>query len=125
MGPVGVIVVWQDSAIGQLFVELLRSDQCGLTSLDTSNNAMLAGVLMKYNKSITDVDLSGTVVDTQAVCLLAIEFNHNVSITSLDLSNSPLCTLDQPVYNLKGEDFKGVYALAQVLSCSPLSLNDY
>ena len=112
-----MIVVWQDSAIGQLFVEVLRSDQCWLTLLDTSNNAMLAGVLMKYNKSITDVDLSGTVVDTQTVCSLAIEFNHNVSITSLDLSNNPLCTLDQPVYNLKGEDFTGVYALAQVLSC--------
>ena len=77
---------------------------------------------LRYNKSITDVDLSGTGVDTQAACSLAVAFNHNSSITSLDLSNNPLCTLDQPVYNLQGEDFKGVYALAQVLSCSPLSL---
>ena len=36
-----------------------------------------------------------------------------------DLSNDPLCALNQSAYKLKGEDFKEVCALARVLKLSP------
>ena len=36
-----------DSAVGLLFVEVLRSEQCGLTSLDISNNAISATVIAR------------------------------------------------------------------------------
>ena len=84
---------------------------------------MLASILKdKYNKSITNVDPSGSGIDTQVACFLVVALNHNVSITSLDLSNNQLCTLDDSTYNLNMEDFEGLYALAQVLALSHLSL---
>lgn len=100
---------------GLVKVELNQHD----APLQLGAYRMLAGVL-KYmcNQSITNDDTSpGAGIITQVACSIVLAFNRNVSIVSLDLSNNPLCTLDQPAYN-----FKGVCVLSQVLAFSPLSL---
>ena len=189
-----------DPAIGMLFVEVLRSEQCQIKSLDISNNAisaaviaraiklnrsltaldmrsnpieddglwmmgglllqddcmcqlrsfkcyafeveadatelklrdqqlepgaykLLAGVL-KFNDSITDVDLSNTGLETQAACALAIALTNNTTVISADLSNNPLCVMDpnKAVLASKEEiskEFQGVYALAEAVHNNP------
>ena len=92
--------------------ELLLRDQ----ALEAGAYRLLAGIL-KFNTAITRLDLSGTGVETQAALGLATAFNANKSITSIDLSRNPLCTLDPSalISSEPEKDFKGVYALSEAV----------
>jgi len=62
-----------DAAIGLLFVDVLRNDNCRLTSLDMSNNSISATVLaraIKLNRSLTALDIRDNPIEDDGLWLI-------------------------------------------------------
>ena len=55
-----------DLSVGQLIVEVLRSDACNITTLDLHDNQLGAPVMvqsLKYNRSLTSLNITGNPID--------------------------------------------------------------
>ena len=62
-----------DNAIGQMLVEVLRSDTCNITSLDLSGNDISGAVLarvVRTNTSLTSLDFRKNPIDDNALWLI-------------------------------------------------------
>ena len=59
-----------DLAVGPLIVEVLRQDSCNITTLDINDNQISAPVItqaVKYNKSLTSLNIMGTGIEDEGL----------------------------------------------------------
>jgi Leucine-rich repeat (LRR) protein len=81
-----------DLSVGQLIVEVLRSDTCNISTLDLHDNQLGAPVMvqsLKYNRSLTSLNITGNPIDDDGLFTiggLLLEQDCKCAINSISVA---------------------------------------